>query len=373
MTTTIVSRADLRPAVAIASDIVARRTRDAILANALLTAHPEGGAMLRTTDLDRQVTVRLPEACIDERFATTVPIHALKTVEGKAPPTDHVALDVDAAGGNALDFEGLRVSMAGLPVEQFPEMKVEGEIHAQFDIASAALREGLEAISLAMSTEEARYYLNGVFMHPIPEGGGIRFVATDGHKLALHDIPMEGAGAGWGCIIPRQTVAFLIKVLKSKGVATTARVLVNTVKAAITVGNVDVITKLVEGTYPDYGRVMPREGTTFAVVDRKAMIAAVKAVSAIQSERGRAARFLIEAGRVTLSVSNPEMGRAEMAVPALVTGDELHIGFNSAYVLAILDATDTEAVEFRFGDAGSPAVVQGCGAATRYVVMPMRV
>jgi len=380
MTTAILARPALRSAIGMLSNIVERRNTIPVLANALFAAHPDGGAMVRTNNLDIQATVRIPDALVDEGFAITVPAHIMKTLESKAPATDHVAVDHLESGEDtsmvALDFEGLRMTVAGITARDFPELVVEGEIHGNFEISSATLLAGLEAVALAMSTEETRYYLNGAYMHPIPDGTGIRLVATDGHRLAQHDMPLDCAvGLAWGAIVPRATVNFLIKVLKAKGAAETTHIVVNTVKAAITVGNTHVITKLVDGTYPDYGRVVPMRdrGTTVVTVNRDAMIAGIKAVSSIASERGRAVRMSMEDGRVRLSVNNVELGTATMSVPANVAGDTFDIGFNANYATTILGAIDAEEIEIRMSDAGAPAVIMEAGAATLYVLMPMRV
>ena len=205
MTTAIIARPALRSAICLLSNIVERRNSIPVLANALFAPHPDGGAMLRTTNLDIQATVRIPDALIDDGFAITVPAITMKTLESKAPATDHVAVDHvdndDDTSMVGLDFEGLRMTVAGIHAKDFPELVVEGEIHGNFELPSATLLAGLEAVAFAMSTEETRYYLNGVYMHPTPDGTGIRLVATDGHRLAQHDMPLDGPlGIGWGAI-----------------------------------------------------------------------------------------------------------------------------------------------------------------------------
>ncbi|WP_162419654.1 DNA polymerase III subunit beta [Microvirga brassicacearum] len=403
MSSTIIARPALRAALATVCGVAEKRNTIPILANALLRANAEGGLSIIATDMDLMATVSL-DATTDAGFAATIPAHALRDLEKKAPATGHVAIDAliekttrrataderREAGVNpgdvfevacedctaALDFEGLRMTIPGLPVADFPELRIEGEIKASFSIPSAALREAFEAVQFAISTEETRYYLNGIFMEA--RQGKLRFVATDGHRMAVHDVDIEGAGLDYGVIIPRKTVAFLLSIVKAKGAAESVDVLINTVKARFTVGHVDVITKLIDGTYPDYQRVMPARNPNLVIVNRKAFTEAVNAVSAMSSERGRAVKLTfsdLNGGNLHLIVTNPDLGKAEMSIPCDYSGPCLELGVNAAYLTTILKASDHETVAVALADPGSPILMADDhgSVATRYVQMPMRV
>lgn len=260
-------------------------------------------------------------------------------------------------------------------------MKIQGEIHADFCLPTSVLLSALQAVQLAISTEETRYYLNGVYMHVVTpwDAGGrtfLRFVATDTYRMAIHDVPApEGATEAMpGIIIPRQTIAFLIRLAKAKNAPDTARVLVNSVKAMFTLGPVDVLTKLVDGTFPDYGRVVPSGNDKTLTADRMALIKAVDAVTTISSERGRAVKMTMESGTLTLVANDPDVGTATQTLAVTYGDDPLEIGFNAKYVADIAKAIDSEEITVMLSDPGSPAIIYAdAEAPTRYVLMPMRV
>jgi DNA polymerase-3 subunit beta len=374
----LIPRPALRSALGVLAKVTEKRNTIPILSNAAVFQAPDG-FKLRATDMDIQATVTIPDAIADDGFALTLPTHVFQDIEKKAPATDHVALDAQSAALTTLDFEGLRAKVQSLPIADFPEMLVEGEIKADFELDTKHVREALEAVDLAISTEETRYYLNGVYLH-ITRDGTLRFVATDGHKLARFE-SREYDGditASLGSIIPRRTVAFLLGLCKAKGTPARVRFQVNTAKIRITIGHVDIISKLVDGSFPDYQRVIPAGNDKVLRIEREAFAKAIKAVSCISSERGRAFKLSLSGGAVSegmarLSVSNPDAGTTEMDVPAEWTQPDMDIGFNAAYVLEILDSLSGEVVTLKLADPGAPVLLSGSDDALLYVLMPMRV
>jgi DNA polymerase-3 subunit beta len=375
MKTAIISRSEFRSALAIAAKAVERKSTIPVLANVLLRGTSEGLEIVGT-DLDVKISAKIP-GTFDEGFAATLPAHKLLELEKKALASESIAIDApEAEGPAALDFEGLRVSMQSLPVADFPDEGIVGEIKSEFEILTADLLDAIDRTEFAISTEETCYYLNGIFMHVA--AGELRFVATDGHRLARYAMPVpDGAGSAPGVIIPRATVSILKGLAKSKGAPETVRVKINTTKALFTFGNVDVLTKLVDGTFPDYSRVIPSESAASkrAIFDVAEMTKAVSAVSAISSERGRAVKLSFTLSACKFSVSNPDTGTAEMTVSCdSIEADGFEIGFNARYVLDILAKFEGDSARFSFNDAGAPALIRdpGCGRAL-FVVMPMRV
>jgi len=415
MKTAILPRSEFRAAISTADLVVERRNTIPILSNVLLRAAPDGdGLDVIGTDLDIYVTARVPGA-VDPDFSVTMPARALRDLEKKASKSaefaidmpdvlpvprlapDHSDADLDAFNAECervkahnalsdgmarLDFGGFAARMQTLPQEDFPESKISGPV-VDFVMPASALRNALERVSFAISTEETRYYLNGVYMHvpgaPDGEPSTLRFVTTDGHKLARHEIACPaGAGAMQGVIIPRKTVAVLCKLLKAKGAPECVDVRVNSTKAVFTIGNVSVLTKLIDGTFPDYQRVIPSGNDKRVTFGRNELAGTIEAVSTISSERGRAVKLSIIDGACTLSVSNPDAGtsRATIACDTFDVGIGLDIGFNAKYLLDILARCDGERVTFMFADAGSPTLIRSAGddgASTLFVCMPMRV
>jgi len=408
MQTAILPRSAFRSAIAAAVLGVERHNTIPVLSNVRLCAAP-GGLNVIGTDLDMEITAHVPGAVVDLEFDTTTGAHTLRDLEKKAPKSDNIAIDVadaflpmpelvadhsdaDLEAYNAecervkahnatitdtnarLDFEGFRASMQTIPAHDFPTF---GDIAApvyEFDITTADLRAGLERVAFAISTEETRYYLNGIFMHV--SGGMIRFVATDGHRLARHDLcaAPEGAAGMAGVIIPRKTVETLYKLLKGKGAPEMVHLRVNTSKMAFHFGNIVIASKLIDGTFPAYDRVIPSGNDKRATFEPAALARSIECVSAMSSERGRAVKIEIENGNARLSVNNPNEGSSVANVPCDYTGAPISVGFNAKYVLDILSKCVGERVTFDLADSGSPAVIKSNGAPyTLFVLMPMRV
>lgn len=406
----ILPRAELRPALALAKKIVERRNTIPILSHVLLRSNSDGGAEMVATDLDIELVVRINGASADQSFAVTLPAHTFQDIERKARATEAVAIDApvipappvdslnmeDQAAKDerkaalaaiseaeavpaTLDFEGLRVTMHHLPSHDFPEMQWQGETKADFEIDTADFLHLIEATEFAISTEEIRHYLNGIYLHSTKGADGFTYltsVATDGHRLAK-SIALCGASGGMpGVIVPRKTVALLKSLCKAKDAPESVRIKINTTKALFVIGAVTVLSKMVDGTFPDYGRVILRGNDKRVRFDRKAMIEGVKAVACISSERGRAVKFTFEPGasHAVLTVNNPDSGTARINVACEFDADlSLDIGFNYSYVLDILDTCDGESVTMRLADAGTPALISGGNGGDEFVLMPMRV
>lgn len=402
MKTAIVSRSALSAALATIKDVVERKNTIPVLSNVRLVAR-DGQLLAVGTDLDIETTVSLSAGAIDAGFDITIPAHKALDILKKAPSGDDLAIDAiegpepkPYANGQVpprdasarLDFGGLNITIQGISSEEFPQLPMSEPVKS-FDVTTADFRDALKRVEFAISTEETRYYLNGIYMHVVAAGNSSRLVmvTTDGHRLARHDMgtadgsPIPDFG---GVLVPRKTVAHLLKVTGQKGAPESMRVIVNHQKIRFVVGNVDVVSKLIDGTFPDYRRVIPSANDKAATFNKAALIEALQAVGTVASERGRAVKLEIAAGNTRLTVSNPDMGTATMDVattyPAWDFG-ALTIGFNRDYVLDILAQTDGDVVTFRFNDAGSPTVIQagdGSGSFDREsgtfcILMPMRV
>jgi len=404
----ILPRAEVRAALAVAKKVVERRNSIPVLSNVLLQANADGAVEMLATDLDIEVAIRINGASADENFGVTLPAHTFQDIEKKARATEALAIDApdvpevpavlgeqdeseraahkeakaaaDAATNQAatLDFEGLRVSMQHISRHDFPRLEWSGATHAEFDFPAADLLEMIQKTEFAISTEETRYYLNGIYLHAVQGFDGFTYlasVATDGHRLAKC-IRLCGAAKGMpGVIVPRKTVALLRDLLKAKGAPESVRIKINTTKALFTIGNVAVMTKLVDGTFPDYNRVIPSGNEKRARFDRDAMSEAIASVTCISSERGRAVRlaFSDDARGVRLSVINPDVGTANLYCPVEYDYLPLEVGFNAVYMRDIL-AKCGDDVTLHLSDSGSPARITSSGdSGTEFVLMPMRV
>jgi len=368
-----IERAALLKAVAQAQSVVERRNTIPILANVLIEANGDD-VMFRATDLDIEVVDKAP-AKVERAGATTVAAVTLNEIVRKLPDGALVTLTEDGASGR-LTIEAGRsnFSLATLPKEDFPVM-ASSEYAANFTAAAPVLRRLFDKAKFAISTEETRYYLNGVYMHVSEADGGkvLRCVATDGHRLARIDADLpEGAAEMAGVIVPRKTVNELRKLLDDDEMQ--IAVSVSETKIRFATPAITLTSKVIDGTFPDYTRVIPTGNTRKLEVDAAEFAKAVDRVATVSSERSRAVKLSLDEDRLVLSVNAPDSGAAEEEL-AVAYGDErLEIGFNAKYLLEIASQVDRENAVFMFNSSGDPTLMrEGNDMSAIYVVMPMRV
>lgn len=383
-----INRDELSAALAIVKRNVARRTYVPVLANVMLSA-ARGRLNIRSTDLDKESRVSIP-CDAHASGAVTLPGHSLADLVKSLPKGSQINLSVEKdATAATISCGQMKLSLQSLPVADFPKMQP-GSVRNVFSLSSAALLDALNKTAFAVSTEETRYYINGVYMHAVKEYGDDRFhtlnfVATDGHRLAKFKMEAPaGADVIPGVIIPRAAVAELQKLLaKDKGdcevklFAGTKGTSQGRIQFAI--GGAVLLSKLIDGTFPDYGRVIPSGNDKRLVIDTKAFIAAVTRVSKMSSERGRAIKLSLSDDKLVLSVNNPDIGAvSETLDSAYVEYSDapLEIGFNAGYLLDLLAHVESKhgTTQVMLSDPGSLTLFfAGDGAAMLGVLMPLRV
>ena len=368
-----IERGTLLKAVSQAQSVVERRNTIPILANVLIEA--EGNTVtFRATDLDIEVLDKAP-AQVERAGSTTVSAVMLHEIIRKLPDGSLVTLSDDSAAGRLTVQAGRsHFNLATLPKEDFPVMAT-SDYASNFSAPAGVLRRLFDKSKFAISTEETRYYLNGVYMHVADGDGGklLRCVATDGHRLARIDaeLPMGAEGMP-GVIVPRKTVGELRKLLDDDDMK--IAVSVSETKVRFATPDITLTSKVIDGTFPDYTRVIPQGNTRRLEVDARDFAAAVDRVATVSSERSRAVKLSLDEDRLILSVNAPDSGAAEEEL-AVAYGDErLEIGFNAKYLLEIASQVDRENAVFLFNSAGDPTLMrEGNDMSAVYVVMPMRV
>ncbi|MDH7786366.1 DNA polymerase-3 subunit beta [Ochrobactrum sp. 19YEA23] len=345
-----IDRSQLAHALATVNRAIESRNSIAILANVLLAVE-DGQLRLTGTDLDVEITTSLPVLdCQPGRV--TVPGKMLADIAKRA--TGDITLELDAAGGGGrltVASGRSRYKLDILPAEDFPSFSA-GKFDTTLELDLAAL---VAPCVHCISTEETRYYLNGVYLHGVE--GRLVAVATDGHRL-MRNVGSEGV-LEYGVILPRKLVGLL-----PKGAVT---VELSQNKVRVTSGSTVITSKLIDGTFPDYVRVIPTGNSNVLTVDRQALMKAVERVAAVADDKSRAVKFAVgDVLRLMLA------DKASDEVSIEFEGEPLEIGFNARYVNDMLGALDEANVRFALGDAGSPAVVKGEGEWTG-VLMPMRV
>jgi DNA polymerase-3 subunit beta len=267
-----------------------------------------------------------------------------------------------------------RFTLQTLPESDFPDLAA-GEMTHKFTLAAADLKRLIDKTQFAISTEETRYYLNGIYLHlaGAAKAQTLRAVATDGHRLAQVDLELPKGAAGMpGVIVPRKTVGEVQRLIEDRD--SEIAIELSQGKIRFTIGDVVLTSKLIDGTFPDYARVIPVGNDKELVVDKKDFEAAVDRVSTVSSERGRAVKLSLSGGKLMLSVTNPDSGSANEEIEVEYDSDALDIGFNSRYLLDIAAQIEGEVAVLRLADPGSPTLIQDKDAkGALYVLMPMRV
>jgi DNA polymerase-3 subunit beta len=368
-----IERSALLKAMSQAQSVVERRNTIPILANVLIEA--EGNEIsFRATDLDIEVVYKVA-GMVERAGATTVGAHTLHEIVRKLPDGAMVEL-ADDGTANRLDVVAGRssFSLATLPREDFPVM-ANSEYACNFSESATTLRRLFDKSKFAISTEETRYYLNGVYMHASDGESGkvLRCVATDGHRLARIDAKLpEGAEDLPGVIVPRKTVGELRKLLDDDELK--IAVSVSETKIRFATPEIVLTSKVIDGSFPDYTRVIPQGNTRRLEVDAAEFANAVDRVSTVSSERSRAVKLTLDEDRLILSVNAPDSGAAEEELVVAYADERLEIGFNAKYLLEIAGQVDRENAVFMFNSSGDPTLMrEGNDESAVYVVMPMRV
>jgi DNA polymerase III subunit beta len=267
-----------------------------------------------------------------------------------------------------------RFTLQTLPESDFPDL-APGDMKHKFTLKGSDLKRLIDKTQFAISTEETRYYLNGIYLHIAGAGQPqtLRAVATDGHRLAQMELPLPDGAAGMpGVIIPRKTVGEVQRLLEDPDAQITVEL--SPGKIRFTVGAVILTSKLIDGTFPDYARVIPVGNDKELIVDKKEFEAAVDRVSTVSSERGRAVKLSLNSGKLLLSVTNPDSGSATEELEVEYEAEAIDIGFNSRYLLDIATQIESEAAVLKLADPGSPTLIQDKEPhGALYVLMPMRV
>lgn len=363
-----IERAVLLKSLGHVQSVVERRNTIPILSNVLLEAREDGSLRLMATDLDLQVDESVP-ADVSQPGATTVSAHTFFDIVRKLPEGSQVELT--AAEGKMQVIAGrARFNLSTLPRDDFPVI-AEGDLPTRFELPAATLRQIIEKTRFAISSEETRYYLMGIFFHVVDDQ--MRAAATDGHRLARVTVPRpDGADGMPDVIVPRKAVQELYRLLEE--LEGTVEISLSPTKIRFGLGSAILTSKLIDGTFPDYNRVIPTANDKLLKLDPKTFASGVDRVSTIASEKTRAVKISVDRDKVTLSVTSPENGLATEELAADYGSDGIEIGFNAKYLLDILGEIDGDTVEVHLADAAAPTLLRESDKSNAlYVLMPMRV
>ncbi len=365
-----VERSALLKALAHVHSVVERRNTIPILSNVLIEAG-DWGLRFMATDLDLQ----LVESCAahaEQPGSTTVSAGTLFDIARKLP--EGAQVELTAAEGRMTVIAGrYRSQLSTLPREDFPVI-AESDLPIKFSLPAASLARLIDKTRFAISTEETRYYLNGIFLHATDGGTPhLRAVATDGHRLARVTLDRpDGASGMPDVIVPRKCVAEVRKLLdEAQG---DVEIGLSASKIRFDFGAAVLTSKLIDGTFPDYSRVIPTANDRLLKLDPRTFAQGVDRVSAIASEKTRAVKLALDRDKLTLSVTSPENGTAAEELAADYAATPFEVGFNSRYLMDILAQIDGDECEVHLADAAAPTLIrEGPTSNALYVLMPMRV
>jgi DNA polymerase-3 subunit beta len=374
----IIERSKLLPSLAHVQSVVERRNTIPILSNVLLRA--EGGKLsLSATDMDLEIIESVP-AEISQPGATTAPAHTLYDIVRKLQDGSNVEFETNPDSG-VLAVRGGRSNfrLGCLPTDDFPQM-AGSAMPVSFSLGAADLRTLIDRARFAISTEETRYYLNGIYLHAAKSGDVpvLRAVATDGHRLALADMAApEGSAGTPGVIVPRKTIQEARRLMEDAG--ETVAMQISAQKVRFDFGRAALTSKVIDGSFPDYTRVIPRENHRVMTVDNALFAAAVDRVATISSEKSRSVKLAAESGKVVLTVRNMETGQAVEELEIDYDGEPFEIGFNARYLMDVTAQIGGDNADFRFADRAASAtmldpvlVLDPTDAGVQYVLMPLR-
>jgi DNA polymerase III subunit beta len=356
----------LKPLQAV-SGIVERRHTLPILANVLLE-QKNGKLHVTATDLEMQITA-IADIEGKDGQATTVGARKLQDLLRALP--DDAQINLDATGSKMTVRAGRsRFNLQTLAATDYPRISVGQEQLQSLTLAQRDFRSLLRLAEFAMAQQDIRYYLNGMLL--VVDNGSLQAVATDGHRLSWASLAIAGDFTRAEVILPRKTVLELAKLLEDSDTPVTIDILAN--QARFRFANVELVSKVVDGKFPDYNRVIPTGHGKRIELDRVTLLSALQRAAILSNEKFRGVRLVLADGQLRIICTNSEQEEAEEELPVEYAGETLDIGFNITYLLDVLSNIGADTVHIAFGDSNSSALVTLPGRDDyKYVVMPMRI
>ncbi|PCI55512.1 MAG: DNA polymerase III subunit beta [Alphaproteobacteria bacterium] len=367
-----IDRSALLRALNHVQSVVERRNTIPILSNVLMKAE-DGVLALSSTDMDLEINESVA-ANVTMAGATTAPAGTFHEIVRKLPDEAEVEIELNAEGTQITVRSGRsKFKLSCLPVADFPEIST-GDLPSGFSLPASDLRALIDRTKFAMSTEETRYYLNGIYLHEADNDGVkvLRAVSTDGHRLARFEMPLpEGAADMPAVIIPRKAIGEIRKLIEDA--ADLIQITLSENKIRFAFDHIVLTSKLIDGTFPDYQRVIPQGNDKIVEIDPKVFSRAIDRVSTISDGKSHALKITLDGKLMTLSASSPEAGSATEELE--VNGDaNMEIGFNAKYLLDITSQIEGEGCRLTLADSASPTIIQdNSDPSSLYVLMPLRV
>jgi DNA polymerase-3 subunit beta len=361
----VTNRETLLKPLQIVGGVVERRQTLPILANILINAE-KGRLTVTATDLEVELRTAVDVETSSEADFT---LPARKLIDICRALPEEAKLNIDIEGERAVIKTGRsRFTLGVLPAQDYPNMEPSSAVHT-FSISEGRLKGLIEKTHFAMAQQDVRYYLNGMLLEQ--DGDIVRTVATDGHRLALSEEKLDSESQVFQVILPRKAVLELGRMLTDSDQELQVQVGTNHVR--ITIGDTVFTSKLIDGKFPDYQKVIPKDTDKEVVVDRELMKQALQRTSILSNEKYRGIRFNFKSGVLGLLAHNPEQEEAEEELEISYQGEEVAIGFNVGYLIEVFTVMTSNEVQMSLRDENSSCLIEAVGEGnSRYVVMPMR-
>lgn len=357
----------LKPLQSVAG-IVERRHTLPILSNVLIQINEDNLSFI-ATDLEIQITATAPCGENKEITAITVSAKKLQDIVRALPDNAEIAFD-NKDSRLQLKAGKSQFNLQTLPAEDFPKLSLSDDEVAEISLPQSTLRQLFDQVQYAMAQQDIRYYLNGLLM--VLEPGMVKVIATDGHRLSLASMEAPSVQTTAEAILPRKTVIELIKLLADENDEVKIRLGKNLVTFSF--GSINLVSKVIEGKFPDYNKVVPTHYKNHVIIDRLTLLRAMQRASILSNEKFRGVRLVLTQNSMRVICNNTEQEEAEEEIEISYSNDPLDIGFNVTYLLDVLNNIETSEVDCSFGDPNSSCLITVPGDDRfKYVVMPMRI
>ncbi|WP_199103760.1 DNA polymerase III subunit beta [Aquitalea sp. ASV11] len=357
----------LKPLLAV-TGIVERRHTLPILSNVLI--EKKGGQVgFLATDLEIQITTASADELPGEDFRLTTSAKKLQDILRAIPDKTTVTLE-QLDGRLTLKAGKSRFNLQTLPAEDFPLLSVGNASESSFSLSQRELKRLISQVQFAMAVQDIRYYLNGLLMQT--DGNQVKLIATDGHRLAFASADVEATLPKAEVILPRKTILELYKLLQDSDELINIEVLANQVRFSF--GSTVIISKVVDGKFPDYNRVIPLDNDKIFLIERLSFLHALQRAAILANEKFRGVRLVLAPGKMSILCTNSEQEEAEEELEIAYQGGELEIGFNINYLLDVLTNLPADTLQMAFGDSNRSTLVTIPDYSNfKYIVMPMRI
>jgi DNA polymerase-3 subunit beta len=363
-----VAKQVLLKAIANVNGAVEKKNTIPVLQNIKIEAKDDKVVLL-ATDMDILVTSSF-ESDMKTSGSTTVPAQMFFDIVRKIPDGSSVMISQDSPTIMQIKSGKSKYSLPCIDASEFPNLS-EGELSAEIEVEAEKFAKMIDKTRFAISNDETRYYLNGLFLQALQKDSGfeLRTIATDGHRLALSFL-VSDLEAPFGVILPKKSVAEIRRIIDgSKKV----KIAVSRVKIKITTDQATIVSKLIDGEFPDYDKVLPKNNIQIALINRRNFFDCVDRVSTVATDKHRSVKLIIENGKMSLQVNTNDGSFAYEELDVNYSGERIETGFNSRYLLDIIGQIDKEELLMRFKDGASPALIEAKDMPSVFVIMPVRI